>query len=319
MTPRRGIFTAARARPRAKNQANARATFPPHRRHSNQCVSHPGDGCGGRIRVRHVRHRRRIPDDAAIDLRRDLACGRRRLGVQPHGGIVFLRRIILLAQARDRSGAVDSSALRRRHRHRAGRLDFRAAAIGRAARPHHRAVLRGAADCRRHPDVPRRVARHPARKARQPGHHPARAGSGLDTRPAAEDALQALQDLSLRDPGGRCRAAGRIPRRHHGHRRQLPADPDHDLCPAGAHRDRDRHLDGADTGDDGGRNHSARRDQSSCRRGAGSGADGGRRDRRTIRRARGAANPQRTFAPAAWASDSVGRHPLCGRTGDPAE
>ena len=58
----------------------------------------------------------------------------------------------------------------------------------------------------------------------------------LAARPAAEDALQALQDLRLGDPGLADRFHHRLRRRHHGHRRRLPACADADLLPARADR-----------------------------------------------------------------------------------
>ena len=43
------------------------------RRYARERLPHPGDGAGGRLHLRHVRHRRRLPDDPAVDLRRHLA------------------------------------------------------------------------------------------------------------------------------------------------------------------------------------------------------------------------------------------------------
>ena len=148
-------------------KASARAALPPDRRHSGQCFPHPGDGRGGGFRVRHVRHRRRIPDDAAVDLRRHRARGRGRLRRQPHRGLVVFRRAVLLAPPRHRSGAGAGAAVRRHRRHRARRLDLHAAALARPARPDDRAVLRGAADHRRRTDVLGRAARDPAGAARR--------------------------------------------------------------------------------------------------------------------------------------------------------
>jgi len=58
-----------------------------------------------RVRIRHVRHRRRVLDDAAADFRRHRARGRGRLGRQPHRRVFVFRRHILLAPPRHRSGA----------------------------------------------------------------------------------------------------------------------------------------------------------------------------------------------------------------------
>ena len=108
----------------------------------------------------------------------------------------------------------------------------------------------------------------------------------LDPRPAAEDALQALQDLPVGDPRGRRRRHHRLHRRRDGHRRRLHPGPDHDLSAAGADLDRDRHLDGADAGHHDVRHPAARRHQPSGRCRAGADPDDRRRHRRAVRRPR---------------------------------
>ena len=233
---------------RANFKATARADLPSDRRPSGQHFPHPGDGRGGGFRVRHVRHRRRLPDDAAVDLHRHRARGRGRLRRQPHRGVVVFRRAVLLAPPRHRSRAGAGAALRRHHRHRARGLDLHAAALARPARSDDRAVLRGAAEHGRRADVLGRPARAAARPPRHHGPDAPLRQPWLDPRPAAENALQALEDLSVGDPGHRRRHHHRLHRRHHGHRRRLHPGPDHDLSLAGADRDRDRHLDGADAG-----------------------------------------------------------------------
>ena len=60
----------------------------------------------------------------------------------------------------------------------------------------------------------------------------------LVARPAAQGAVQALEDLRLGDPGLGDRLHHRLRRRHHGHRRRLPAGADADLFPARADRRR---------------------------------------------------------------------------------
>ena len=60
-------------------------------------------------------------------------------------------------------------------------------------------------------------------------------------------------------PGGRDRHLHRLRRRHSRHRRRLHPDPAADLRAAGADRHGDRHLDGADAGDDVVRHRAARR------------------------------------------------------------
>ena len=80
--------------------------------------------------------------------------------------------------------------------------------------------------------------------------------------------------------------------------------------------DRDRHIDGADAGDDGVGDGDACRDQSSGRCGAGADPDGRRRDRRAVRRARRAAAWRRNgcgCCSACWCSASacVSRSTCC--------
>ena len=71
----------------------------------------------------------------------------------------------------------------------------------------------------------------------------------------------------------------------HGHRRRLHAGAGADLPDPRADRRGDRHLDGADPGDDGLCDHHPRRHQPSGRRAARAAADDRRRDRRAVRRA----------------------------------
>ena len=123
----------------------------------------------------------------------------------------------------------------------------------------------------------------------------------LDPCPAAQDPLQALQDLSLGDSGGGGRDHHRLYRRGHGHRRRLYPRPDHDLFAAGTDLDRDRHLDGADLGDHGVRHHAACGHQSFGRRGAGADPDGRRRHRRTVRRPRRPARSAASICGCCWA------------------
>src|SRR5438477_5349194 len=303
---------------RAKSEANARAALPSDRRHSGQRFPHPCDGRGRRFRVRHVRHRRRISDDAVIDLRRHRACGRGRFRRQPHRGLLVFRRHLLLAPPRHRSGAGAGVALRRHRRHRARRLDLHAVTLARPARPDDCAVLCRAALDHRRTDVLGRAARHIARPPRRRGTDAPLRQPRLDPRAAAEDALQALQDL-LVGRSDRCgRADHRIYRRGDGHRRRLHPDPDHDLSVAGTDLHRDRHFHGADAGYHGVRHHVARRHQPSGRCRAGADPDGRRGDRRAVRRARRPEDSRRTPAAVARALDSRGRNPLRDRTGDPA-
>ena len=156
MKPRRERLR--RGLPAQLQKADARAALPSDRRYSGQCLPHPGDGRGGWFRLRHVRHRRRFSDDAAVDLRRHRACGCGRLRREPHRGLIVFRRDILLAAARHRPGAGGGVVERRQYRHRARRLDVYAAAFARAARSPDRDVLRDPADHRRRADVLGRLA-----------------------------------------------------------------------------------------------------------------------------------------------------------------
>src|SRR6266702_1418911 len=140
----------------------------------------------------------------------------------------------------------------------------------------------------------------------------------LDSRAAAEDALQALQDLSVGRTGRVRRPDHRLYRRRNGHRRRLHPDPDHDLSAAGADLDRHRHLDGADARDHGVRDPAACGHQPSRRRRAGADPDGRWRHRCAVRRAGGPEDSRRAPAAAAWASHPGGRYPLRDRTGDPS-
>src|SRR5882724_3346927 len=140
----------------------------------------------------------------------------------------------------------------------------------------------------------------------------------LDPRAAAENALQALEDLSVGDSRRRHRPDHRLHRRGDGHRRRLHPGAADDLCAAGADLDRDRPLDGADAGHHGIRHPATRGHQSSGRRRAGFDPDDRRRHRRTVRRAGGPENPWRTSASAARPLGARRRRPLRHRTGDPA-
>ena len=152
---------------RQLQEADARAALPSDRRHSGQCLPHPGDGRGGWFRLRHVRHRRRLPDDAALDLHRHRARGGGRVCGKPHRGLVVLGRDILLAAPLDRPDPGGGAVNRRQRRHRARRLDLYAAALARPARSVDCDVLRHPADHRRRTDVLGRLAGAAAGPARQ--------------------------------------------------------------------------------------------------------------------------------------------------------
>ena len=128
----------------------SRANLPSDRRTAGQCPADPLHGARGRLHLRHVRHRRRLPDDAAADLRRHRAGGRGRERREPRRRLVVLRRDLLLAPARARSGARHDAAGRRPDRHHRRRLAVHAAAPARPARSDDRAVLPDAARHRRH-------------------------------------------------------------------------------------------------------------------------------------------------------------------------
>src|SRR5579875_2370100 len=93
-----GNGTAASRRRRALNVGyQHRADLSSDRRHAGQRLPDPGDGAGRRIHLRHVRHRRWLPDDTAVDLRRGLAGGGRRDRFDPYRCLVVLRRAQLLS------------------------------------------------------------------------------------------------------------------------------------------------------------------------------------------------------------------------------
>src|SRR6185437_5721976 len=146
------------------------------------------------------------------------------------------------------------------------RVAVHAAARARSARPGHRHLLRRAADHGRRADDQRGPAR---RIARPPRHALELAPAGqpqLVAWPAAEDAVQAVEDLCLGHSRLGHRLHHRLRRRHHGHWRRLPAGADAHLFPARADGDRHRHLDGADVDHHGFGHGAARRDQPPGRR-----------------------------------------------------
>ncbi len=126
------------------------------------------------------------------------------------------------------------------------RLAVHAVALLWPARPDHRALLRRAADRRRRGDAVGKLWRdHPRPPWRATDLAPARRPQ-LGARPAAEAALQEIEDLSVDLSGDRHRHLHRLRRRHPRYRRRLHPDPAVDLRAARADRHRDRHLDGAD-------------------------------------------------------------------------
>ena len=94
------------------------------------------------------------------------AGGRGRERREPRGGLLVLRRDLLLAPARARSCARHDAAGRRPDRHHRRRLAVHAAAPARPARPDDRGLLPDAARHRRQHDDRRKRARDPARARR---------------------------------------------------------------------------------------------------------------------------------------------------------
>ena len=186
-------------------------------------------------------------------------------------------------------------------RHHRRRHAVHAAAPARPARPDDRGLLPAAARHRRHHDGGGERARDPARAPRPAGRDPPPGQPHVDPRPAAEDAVQDLQDLRLGDPDLDHRLRHRLHRRRDGHRRRVHAGAGADLSDPRADRRGDRHLDGADPRDDGLCDHHPRRHQPSGRRAARAAADDRRRDRRAVRRAHRAALQRRAAAAAARA------------------
>ena len=201
-------------RPGSNRRIRTRADLPSDRRPAGQYVRHPGHGAGGRIHLRHVRRRRRLPDDAAADLHRHPAGGRGRDRGQPYRRHVVLRARWPIGGGarwiqRSRSccypaaWSAPPAACWLFNRLRAiGQLDI---TIGLSyvdpARRGRRADDRGER-ARHQPRAPRPADR--AAPSRQPR---------LVPRPAAEIPLQALEDLRLGDPGRGDRLPGRVRRR----------------------------------------------------------------------------------------------------------
>src|SRR5665811_1409262 len=187
------------------------------------------------------------------------------------------------------------------------RLAVHRTARGRPTRPDDRALLRHAADGGRR----RHDLREPAcREPRAQWHSCDAAPAGqphLAAWLAVQAAVQALENLRIGDSGLGDRIHYRFRRRHHGHRRRLPAGADADLFPAGSDRDRDRHFDGAHAGHHGVGDGDACGHQPFGRRGAGADPNGRRRHRRAIRRAHRAEDARRAAAPAARLAGLRGR------------
>src|SRR6185437_16112921 len=68
------------------------ANLPADRRPAGKHLPHLRDGARGRLHLRHVRHRRRLPDDAAADLHRRAAGGLGGERVGPYRGLLLRRR-----------------------------------------------------------------------------------------------------------------------------------------------------------------------------------------------------------------------------------
>ena len=171
-----------RSKPRIHIRQPIRANLPSDRRHSRQRLSCAGDGPGGRIHLRHVRYRRRLPDDAASDLHRRAAGRGRGQRHDACGGIFVLRRDRLLAAQRHRRHSGADLAGRRHHRQRRRCRAVHLAARPGSARPGHRAVLRHASQHRRRLAGRRERPRDCPRPPRQAGRvAPARAAMSGST------------------------------------------------------------------------------------------------------------------------------------------
>ena len=81
----------------------ARANLSSDRRSAGEHLPRSSDGVGGRLHFGDVRNRRRVFDDAALDLHRDIARGRGRKRGKPYRRVVMFRCDLLLAAERDRS------------------------------------------------------------------------------------------------------------------------------------------------------------------------------------------------------------------------
>ena len=114
----------------------------PDRRPPREHFPVAGDGARGRIHLRHVRHRRRVSDDAAAHLHRGVAGGCGGDGVDPHRRVVDVGRGVLLAPPRHRCCAGTDAAGRRHRRHSGRGVAVHLSAHDRPARHHHRRRLR---------------------------------------------------------------------------------------------------------------------------------------------------------------------------------
>ncbi len=252
MRPAAGVDLLTGAWPLAyqpRTPDDAFANLPPDRRPARERLPHSGVGAGGRLPLGHVRHRRRLPDDAAVDLRRHLAGGGGGERVAADRRCAVLRLSLPLAARHPRFHARRHVVDRRRPRHGAGRLAVHIAALGRSTRPLDRALLRHAARHHRRADGDRGPARHQSRAPRRPRRSAPARQSHLDPWPAAENALQALAHLHLGHSGMGHRPVDRLSRLRARHRRRLHPGADADLSLARADDHGHRHLHPADAGD----------------------------------------------------------------------
>ena len=89
---RRCLPTQTSIQTRPSASGSPRADLSSDRRPAGQHLPGPRHGARGRLHLRHVRHRRRLPDDAAADLHRRLAGGGGGERREPHRRLVVLRR-----------------------------------------------------------------------------------------------------------------------------------------------------------------------------------------------------------------------------------
>ena len=170
----------------------------PHSRALGEPAAHAGARHGGRLPVRHVRGRRRLPADALLDVLRHPGADRGRHRRQSDRRHLRVGRARALAPRQYRFPHGRGADRRRRGRRADRRVRAQAAARGGPGRPDHLAHLCRAARRDRQPDARRERPRHPPRARRQAGLGAQARTAQLDPRHAAQAALSPLAALYQR-------------------------------------------------------------------------------------------------------------------------
>ena len=154
-----------------------------------------GHGRGGRLPLGHVRRGRRVPDDAAADLRRHSRSRRGRHGDRPDPGVLGFGGARPVAPAQRRREDGSGAAGRRPGRLGGGRAACRRAAPLGRVRCVRRRLLRHLSWRHRHPDADRKHQHHTPGARRQDRCGAPLRSAQLGARAAAQDALSPLQAL----------------------------------------------------------------------------------------------------------------------------